>query len=131
MKIVMIVCAGGATSGLLATKIAKESLKEGIKTNHIWMYDMKVDGLMDELTRGTDLFIIYGSAQHVTKELLDGYKRENLNIEYVFLAPQMRHLADTLKKECEDIRFEGINFQDFGMMKGDKIFKRIQEVIDL
>ena len=131
MKTIMIVCSGGNTSGLLATKVAKESEKEGIKTGHVWMYDMNSKENMDEVLKDRDLLIIYGAAQHVTKELLDSYGKKSLNVEFVFLAPQMRHLAEILKKECSHIKFEGINFQDFGLMRGDLIFRRIKEALDL
>lgn len=131
MKTVMIVCAGGATSGLLAAKVAKESEKIGLKTNLLWMHDVNIKDNADETMKGNDLLIIYGAAEKVSKELLKSYGAGKLHVECVFLAPQMRHLSENLKKECQDIHFEGINFQDFGLMRGDKIFGRIKELINL
>ena len=52
MKTVMIVCAGGATSGLLAAKVAKESEKIGLKTNLLWMHDVNVKDNADETMKG-------------------------------------------------------------------------------
>lgn len=130
MKIIIIACAGGATSGLMGTKVLKEAAKEGIRGASIWMADLDNKEFYRETTKDKDLLIIYGAAQSVTKENIFRFKNKlNILLDYIFIAPQMRHVVDTIKKDCgQEIGIESIGFQDFGMMRGDKLLQRIKEV---
>lgn len=133
MKTIIIACAGGATSGLLGNKVLKEAEKEGIKGGSIWMADLDNEEMYREAIRDKKLFIIYGPAQAITKENIEKYKGSmNILPDYIFIAPQMRHIVDIIKKDCGDmVGIESIGFQDFGMMRGEKILQRIKEVVVL
>lgn len=131
MKIIVIACAGGMTSGLLCSKVIKETEKLGMKGSYISMHEL-FDQKMDiENSEKLDLLLIYGAAQSVTKEKLKQASTLNISIDYIFIAPQMRHVVHIIKKDCGDsIGIESIGFQDFGMMRGDRVLDRIKEVVD-
>lgn len=130
MNIVVVACAGGGTSSLLCTKIKKESEKLGKRCEYEGILEFKSLEKFDEYRKdGVELLLVYGGVQLF---LMDEIMKEFGSLfEIGLVAPQMRHLLPKVEEECikYNIKFEQIPMSDFGMMRGDKLFTRIEELV--
>ncbi len=132
MKIVVIACAGGATSSLLCSKVRKVAMENGYSCEFDFAQILDNDNMIKKLEEsGLDLLILYGGAALFTK---NSFSDEKLSlIKMAMIAPQMRHMMGEVEKECRrlSIPVSAIPMEDFGMMKSDKIFKQIKECLNL
>lgn len=132
MEIVVIACAGGATSSLLCTKVKKAANQNGYECDFDFAQILDNESALKTFEeKGVELLILYGGAALFTKNY---FSDEVLSkIKLAMIAPQMRHMMKEVEEECNrlSIPVSAIPMEDFGMMKGEKIFNQIKNQLKI
>ncbi len=132
MKIIVIACAGGATSSLLCTKVKKAAFESGYKCEFEYASVLDdINALEKYENDGLDLLILYGGAALFTRNCFSDEKLSK--VKMAMIAPQMRHMMGDVEKECNrlSIPVSAIPMEDFGMMRGEKIFNQIKNQLKI
>ncbi|WP_125764185.1 PTS sugar transporter subunit IIB [Companilactobacillus hulinensis] len=98
-RTIMLCCAAGMSTSLLVSKMQKAAAADGI-----------------------DAEIFATAASDADAKI------EEKHPEVLMLGPQVRYLEGQFKDKLS-IPVEVINMQDYGMMNGEKVFKRALELI--
>lgn len=118
--IVYICCAGGATSGMLCTKIKAAASKE--MKIHIDSIDYVLKEVSNGGLKGFDIIFAYGAASLVTKNYIKDRDFDKY-IDLILVSPQVRFEIPRIKDVVlpYNIPCEGIDMRTFGVMNGGKI----------
>lgn len=102
MKTIMLVCAAGMSTSLLVTKMEKAAAEKGL--------DAKI-------------FAVAASEAET--------KIANEKIDVLLLGPQVRYLKTQYEAFLapKNIPFDVIAMQDYGMMNGEKVLNRAEELM--
>lgn len=61
---------------------------------------------------------------------LESIPKSSENIDIILLAPQVKYAAQNIRKEVDpSIPIMIINIQDFGLMKGDAVYRKMKKVL--
>ncbi|AQY51628.1 PTS system transporter subunit IIB [Listeria weihenstephanensis FSL R9-0317] len=115
MKKLLIVCAGGATSSLMAQNVVKEAEKQGLTAKLLFPEDLtynRVDQYADK-----DLVVIMGPIGMVVTTRLKGYSK----VDAVLVSPQVKYLFKNAEKVLNELEIPCANIDSlaFGRMRGD------------
>lgn len=126
MKKLLIVCAGGATSSLMAQNVVKEAEKQGMTAALLFPDDLQYNRF--ESHQDKDLVVVMGPIAMVTTSRLQGYAK----VDAVLVSPQVKYLfknAEAILNELE-IPCANIDSLSFGRMRGDVILKQALTLIN-
>ncbi|WP_056979678.1 PTS sugar transporter subunit IIB [Companilactobacillus nodensis] len=98
-KTIMLCCAAGMSTSLLVSKMQKAAEANGINAEIFATSAADADAKLDEK-----------------------------NPDVLMLGPQVRYLEGQFKDKL-DVPVEVISMQDYGMMNGEKVFKRAVSLI--
>ncbi|WP_430535459.1 PTS sugar transporter subunit IIB [Listeria rocourtiae] len=127
MKKLLIVCAGGATSSLMAQNVVREATKQGMSAALLFPEDLQYNRF--ESHQNKDLVVIMGPIGMVTTTRLQGYAK----VDAVLVSPQVKYLfknAETVLNKLE-IPCANIDSLSFGRMRGDVILKQALTLMNL
>ncbi|MDT0109507.1 PTS sugar transporter subunit IIB [Listeria booriae] len=116
MKKLLIVCAGGATSSMMAQRVVQEAEKEGMKAKLLFPEDLKYDRVKAHDDK--DL----GPIDMITTLRLQGFSR----VDAVLVSPQVKYLFKNAEKVLQQLEIpcDNIDSLSFGRMRGDLILKQ-------
>jgi PTS system cellobiose-specific IIB component len=98
-KTIMLVCSAGMSTSLLVSKMQKAAA-----------------------AAGQDVNIFATAAADADNKIASEHP------DILMLGPQVRFMLDDFKKRV-DVPVEVINMQDYGMMRGEKVFQHALDVI--
>lgn len=116
LKKLLIVCAGGATSSMMAQRVVQEAEKEGMKAKLLFPEDLKYDRVKAHDDK--DL----GPIDMITTLRLQGFSR----VDAVLVSPQVKYLFKNAEKVLQQLEIpcDNIDSLSFGRMRGDLILKQ-------
>lgn len=120
LKKLLIVCAGGATSSMMAQRVVQEAEKEGMKAKLLFPEDLKYDRV--KAHEDKDLVVIMGPIDMITTLRLQGFSR----VDAVLVSPQVKYLFKNAEKVLQELEIpcDNIDSLSFGRMRGDLILKQ-------
>lgn len=120
MKKLLIVCAGGATSSLMAQNVVKEAEKQGMTAALLFPEDLKYNRF--ESHQDKDLVVVMGPIAMVTTSRLQGYAK----VDAVLVSPQVKYLFKNAETILNGLEIPCANMDSlvFGRMRGDIILKQ-------
>ncbi|MBC1489246.1 PTS sugar transporter subunit IIB [Listeria sp. FSL L7-1485] len=129
MKTLMIVCAGGATSSLMAQNVVKSAVSEGLDAVLVFPEDVKYQDRFRENFGERDLVVVMGPVGAITTGKFRNYKEQ---VDAVLVAPQVKYMYKTVEEVLGELEIPcaNINSLDFGRMRGDKILVQGLALID-
>ncbi|AIS62340.1 PTS sugar transporter subunit IIB [Listeria ivanovii] len=129
MKTLMIVCAGGATSSLMAQNVVKSAVSEGLDAVLVFPEDVKYHDRFRENFGERDLVVVMGPVGAITAGKFRDYKEQ---VDAVLVAPQVKYMYKTVEEVLGELEIPcaNINSLDFGRMRGDKILVQGLGLID-
>ncbi|AIS59513.1 Phosphotransferase system cellobiose-specific component IIB [Listeria ivanovii subsp. londoniensis] len=129
MKTLMIVCAGGATSSLMAQNVVKSAVSEGLDAVLVFPEDVKYHDRFRENFGERDLVVVMGPVGAITAGKFHDYKEQ---VDAVLVAPQVKYMYKTVEEVLGELEIPcaNINSLDFGRMRGDKILVQGLGLID-
>ncbi|MBC1484426.1 PTS sugar transporter subunit IIB [Listeria sp. FSL L7-1509] len=129
MKTLMIVCAGGATSSLMAQNVVKSAVSEGLDAVLVFPEDVKYQDRFRENFGERDLVVVMGPVGAITAGKFRNYKEQ---VDAVLVAPQVKYMYKTVEEVLGELEIPcaNINSLDFGRMRGDKILVQGLGLID-
>ncbi|MBF2599132.1 PTS sugar transporter subunit IIB [Listeria seeligeri] len=129
MKTLMIVCAGGATSSLMAQNVVKSAVSEGMDAVLVFPEDVKYQDRFRENFGERDLVVVMGPVGVITAGKFRDYKEQ---VDAVLVAPQVKYMYKTVEEVLGELAIPCANIDslDFGRMRGDKILVQGLALID-
>lgn len=129
LKTLMIVCAGGATSSLMAQNVVKSAVSEGLDAVLVFPEDVKYHDRFRENFGERDLVVVMGPVGAITAGKFRDYKEQ---VDAVLVAPQVKYMYKTVEEVLGELEIPcaNINSLDFGRMRGDKILVQGLGLID-
>lgn len=129
LKTLMIVCAGGATSSLMAQNVVKSAVSEGLDAVLVFPEDVKYQDRFRENFGDRDLVVVMGPVGAITAGEFRDYKEQ---VDAVLVAPQVKYMYKTVEEVLGELEIPcaNINSLDFGRMRGDKILVQGLALID-
>ncbi|EFS00573.1 PTS sugar transporter subunit IIB [Listeria seeligeri] len=129
MKTLMIVCAGGATSSLMAQNVVKSAVSEGMDAVLVFPEDVKYQDRFRENFGERDLVVVMGPVGAITAGKFRDYKEQ---VDAVLVAPQVKYMYKTVEEVLGELAIPCANIDslDFGRMRGDKILVQGLALID-
>ncbi|MBC1480282.1 PTS sugar transporter subunit IIB [Listeria seeligeri] len=129
MKTLMIVCAGGATSSLMAQNVVKSAVSEGLDAVLVFPEDVKYQDRFRENFGERDLVVVMGPVGAITAGKFRDYKEQ---VDAVLVAPQVKYMYKTVEEVLGELAIPCANIDslDFGRMRGDKILVQGLALID-
>ncbi|MBC1584609.1 PTS sugar transporter subunit IIB [Listeria seeligeri] len=129
MKTLMIVCAGGATSSLMAQNVVKSAVSEGMDAVLVFPEDVKYQDRFRENFGERDLVVVMGPVGAITAWKFRDYKEQ---VDAVLVAPQVKYMYKTVEEVLGELAIPCANIDslDFGRMRGDKILVQGLALID-
>lgn len=129
LKTLMIVCAGGATSSLMAQNVVKSAVSEGLDAVLVFPEDVKYQDRFRENFGERDLVVVMGPVGAITTGKFRNYKEQ---VDAVLVAPQVKYMYKTVEEVLGELEIPcaNINSLDFGRMRGDKILVQGLALID-
>lgn len=129
LKTLMIVCAGGATSSLMAQNVVKSAVSEGLDAVLVFPEDVKYQDRFRENFGERDLVVVMGPVGAITAGKFRNYKEQ---VDAVLVAPQVKYMYKTVEEVLGELEIPcaNINSLDFGRMRGDKILVQGLGLID-
>lgn len=129
LKTLMIVCAGGATSSLMAQNVVKSAVSEGLDAVLVFPEDVKYQDYFHEKFGERDLVVVMGPVGAITTAKFKDYKAQ---VDAVLVAPQVKYMYKTVEEVLGELEIPcaNINSLDFGRMRGDKILVQGLALID-
>ncbi|MBC2257693.1 PTS sugar transporter subunit IIB [Listeria booriae] len=126
MKKLLIVCAGGATSSMMAQRVVQEAEKEGMKAKLLFPEDLKYDRV--KAHEDKDLVVIMGPIDMITTLRLQGFS----HVDAVLVSPQVKYLFKNAEKVLQQLEIpcDNIDSLSFGRMRGDLILKQGLALMD-
>lgn len=120
MKKLLIVCAGGATSSMMAQRVVQEAEKEGMKAKLLFPEDLKYDRV--KAHEDKDLVVVMGPIDMITTLRLQGFSR----VDAVLVSSQVKYLFKNAEKVLQQLEIpcDNIDSLSFGRMRGDLILKQ-------
>ncbi|EIA20720.1 PTS sugar transporter subunit IIB [Listeria fleischmannii] len=129
MKTVMIVCAGGATSGLMGQYVVKSAKEQNLDAVLLFPEDVKFkdDFLTKNSTR--DLVVFMGPVTAITSARFQDYEEQ---VDAVLVAPQVAYMFREVEKVLSEIGIpcEKMDSLAFGRMEGQKILAQALALSD-
>ncbi len=125
----MIVCAGGATSSLMAQNVVKSAVSEGMDAVLVFPEDVKYQDRFRENFGERDLVVVMGPVGAITAGKFRDYKEQ---VDAVLVAPQVKYMYKTVEEVLGELAIPCANIDslDFGRMRGDKILVQGLALID-
>ncbi len=129
LKTLMIVCAGGATSSLMAQNVVKSAVSEGMDAVLVFPEDVKYQDRFRENFGERDLVVVMGPVGAITAGKFRDYKEQ---VDAVLVAPQVKYMYKTVEEVLGELAIPCANIDslDFGRMRGDKILVQGLALID-
>ncbi|EAC6230849.1 PTS sugar transporter subunit IIB [Listeria monocytogenes] len=129
MKTLMIVCAGGATSSLMAQNVVKRATSEGMDAVLLFPDDVKYKDSFREKYSERDLVVVMGPVGAITAGKFRDYKEQ---VDAVLVAPQVKYMYKTVEEVLGELSIPCANIDslDFGRMRGDKILTQGLALMD-
>lgn len=129
LKTLMIVCAGGATSSLMAQNVVKSVVSEGMDAVLVFPEDVKYQDRFRENFGERDLVVVMGPVGAITAGKFRDYKEQ---VDAVLVAPQVKYMYKTVEEVLGELAIPCANIDslDFGRMRGDKILVQGLALID-
>ncbi len=129
LKTLMIVCAGGATSSLMAQNVVKSAVSEGLDAVLVFPEDVKYKDRFHENFGERDLVVVMGPVGAITAGKFRDYKEQ---VDAVLVAPQVKYMYKTVEEVLGELAIPCANIDslDFGRMRGDKILVQGLALID-
>lgn len=129
LKTLMIVCAGGATSSLMAQNVVKSAVSEGMDAVLVFPEDVKYQDRFRENFGERDLVVVMGPVGVITAGKFRDYKEQ---VDAVLVAPQVKYMYKTVEEVLGELAIPCANIDslDFGRMRGDKILVQGLALID-
>lgn len=129
LKTLMIVCAGGATSSLMAQNVVKSAVSEGMDAVLVFPEDVKYQDRFRENFGERDLVVVMGPVGAITAGKFRDYKEQ---VDAVLVAPQVKYMYKTVEEVLGKLAIPCANIDslDFGRMRGDKILVQGLALID-
>ncbi len=129
LKTLMIVCAGGATSSLMAQNVVKSAVSEGLDAVLVFPEDVKYKDRFRENFGERDLVVVMGPVGAITAGKFRDYKEQ---VDAVLVAPQVKYMYKTVEEVLGELAIPCANIDslDFGRMRGDKILVQGLALID-
>ncbi|MBC6310935.1 PTS sugar transporter subunit IIB [Listeria sp. FSL L7-1582] len=126
MKKLLIVCAGGATSSLMAQNVVKEAEKQGMTAALLFPEDLKYNRF--ESHQDKNLVVVMGPIGMVTTSRLQGYAK----VDAVLVSPQVKYLFKNAEAVLNELGIPCANIDSlsFGRMRGDVILKQALTLIN-
>lgn len=131
MKFIYISCAGGATSSLMCTRVAKAAKSKGLSVIYDDVKTVSMNNKKGKYEE-CDLVLSYGPAEILIESYLKNKELRDV-IELALIAPQIKHhlrvAQESLKKY--NIKCIAIESITFGRMDGELLLKQIEDNIEL
>ncbi|MGL4523642.1 MAG: PTS sugar transporter subunit IIB [Bacilli bacterium] len=129
MKVVFVLCAGGATSSLIAQKMKYYGNGQNIHVDIDALFALTHVSQTDHFERnGVELLLLYGGAQSVGISTLREY--DHL-LHGILVAPQVRFFTPQLRKIAEpfSIPVLDMDMRAFGLLNGEAMFADVLHLI--
>ncbi|MBC1744046.1 PTS sugar transporter subunit IIB [Listeria welshimeri] len=120
MQTLMIVCAGGSTSSLMAQNVVKSATLDGMNAVLVFPEDVKYKDSFYGKYSEHDLVVVMGPVGVITAGKFRDYKEQ---VDAVLVAPQVKYMYKTVEEVLGELNIPCANIDslDFGRMRGDKI----------
>ncbi len=131
MKRIMIACAGGMSSSLLAKNMVKAGEAKGYKIGMKVVYSKAEYDNYDE---DVDIALFVTSVIAFSKPHLKAAKNSTHRADAVLIAPQVKYVMDQMKKDTESLGIKMsvgvIDMKDYGTNNGEAVLEQALKLIE-
>ncbi|WP_088809064.1 MULTISPECIES: PTS sugar transporter subunit IIB [Listeria] len=123
MKTIMIVCAGGATSGLMAQYVVKSAKEQNLDAALLFPEDVKLKADFFQKNKDRDVVFFMGPVTAITSAHFRDFKEQ---VDAVLVAPQVSYMYKEVEKVLGEIGIPSAKIDSlaFGRMEGAKILEQ-------